>query len=240
MQVFRMGEGPPVILLHEVTGLSPQTFELGQLIAESGFSVYLPLLFGKPGEDRFVKNFVRACTGGWFHCFNRNQSNDPALVETLLELSRRISAEHGQAAVGVIGMCLTGNTGLELAGSCSPVRAIVASQPSLPFGDADALGVSQESIDRVKALQIPVLAFRFSADDSRSPVRRMNRLQSELGGQLTRTDIPPGPGIRKKPHSVLTGDFVDKPGHPTRQALDDVLNLFHQTLDAGTVALDCP
>lgn len=235
-----MGEGPPVLLLHEVPGLSPETFRLGQMIADSGFSVYLPLLFGKPGEHRFARNTLRACTEGWFHCFSRNHSNDSALVEALLELSRRASAEHDNAPVGVIGMCLTGNTGLELAGNCSPVRAIVASQPALPFGQASALGVSEAAIERVRALNIPVLAFRFEGDERRSPKKRMDRLKDELGSLLTRTDIPPGPGIRRNPHSILTGDFVDEPGHPTRERLNDVLKLFHRTLYSGTVQLDCP
>ena len=35
-----------------------------------------------------------------------------------------------------------------------------------------------------------------------------------------------------KGHSILTLDFVDKDGHPTRQALETVLNYFDQSLTA--------
>jgi dienelactone hydrolase len=158
-------------------------------------------------------------------------------------LSRRVSAEHGNAPVGVIGMCLTGNTGLELAGSCSPVRAIVSSQPALPFAGSCALGVSDQVIERVKALDIPVLALRFT-EDERSSVRRMDRFQQELPDQLTRREIDSSPlnlfGIRKVAHGVLTGDFVDEPGHPTRQALDEVILLLRRTLGTGPVTLECP
>jgi hypothetical protein len=36
--------------------------------------------------------------------------------------------------------------------------------------------------------------------------------------------------IRKQAHSVLTRDLVDEPGHPTRDALDQVLDLFRKRL----------
>ena len=37
-------------------------------------------------------------------------------------------------------------------------------------------------------------------------------------------------GIRAAAHSVLTEDLVDEPGHPTRDALDQVLELFRSRL----------
>ena len=37
-------------------------------------------------------------------------------------------------------------------------------------------------------------------------------------------------GPLKHRHSVLTGDLIDEPGEPTRQALDDVLALFRTKL----------
>jgi hypothetical protein len=40
IRVFRVGSiGPPLIVLHEVTGLSPQTSRLSQILAREGFSV---------------------------------------------------------------------------------------------------------------------------------------------------------------------------------------------------------
>jgi hypothetical protein len=37
-------------------------------------------------------------------------------------------------------------------------------------------------------------------------------------------------GIPKSAHSVLTTHLVDEPGHPTRDALDQVLALFRDRL----------
>jgi hypothetical protein len=37
-------------------------------------------------------------------------------------------------------------------------------------------------------------------------------------------------GIRKRAHSVLTRDLMDEPGHPTPDALDQVLDLFRKRL----------
>jgi len=37
-------------------------------------------------------------------------------------------------------------------------------------------------------------------------------------------------GIRAAAHSVLSEDLVDEPGHPTRNALDQVLGLFERQL----------
>ena len=36
--------------------------------------------------------------------------------------------------------------------------------------------------------------------------------------------------IPKRAHSVLTNDFVDDPGHPTRDALDQVITFFSERL----------
>jgi len=37
-------------------------------------------------------------------------------------------------------------------------------------------------------------------------------------------------GIRKAAHSVLTEDLVDEPGHPTKDALDKVLQFLKERL----------
>ena len=48
--VFRRGEGPAVIVIHEIPGLHPLVVRLADRIAEAGMSVYLPSLFGEPGR----------------------------------------------------------------------------------------------------------------------------------------------------------------------------------------------
>ena len=48
LPLFRKGEGPGVILLHELPGLTQETVEFAEWIAERGFHVVMPLLFGNP------------------------------------------------------------------------------------------------------------------------------------------------------------------------------------------------
>src|SRR5579864_6880056 len=49
--VFRRGDGPTVVLMHEVNGLSPGCIGFGNVLAEGGFRVYMPLFFGRPEQD---------------------------------------------------------------------------------------------------------------------------------------------------------------------------------------------
>jgi hypothetical protein len=44
--VYRIGEGPPVLVLHEFPGLSTAVVAFAQEVAERGFSVYAPVLCG--------------------------------------------------------------------------------------------------------------------------------------------------------------------------------------------------
>lgn len=233
LRLFKVGTGPPVIVLHEITGLSPDTFRLARLLADAGFAVYLPLLFGEPGDSKQVANGARACIGGPFHCFHKTESTDARLIKILLALSRRVSAENSGAPVGVIGMCLTGNTGLELVREGAPVRAVVASQPALPFLRPAALGVSEATLQRVKAQRVHVLALRFSSD-TRASRQRLLRLKTELGDLFQAYEIDSGPlnsfGFKHSAHAVLTTELVDEPNHPTRIALDKVIQLFKREL----------
>ena len=47
--VYVRGSGPGVLLLHELPGMVPQCVELARLIAQRGFTVFMPLLFGEAG-----------------------------------------------------------------------------------------------------------------------------------------------------------------------------------------------
>jgi hypothetical protein len=67
-----------------------------------------------------------------------------------------------------------------------------------------------------------------------SPGERFARLRDELGDGFVGVEIDSSAGnphgIRRMAHSVLTDDLVDEPGHPTRDALDRVLDLFRTRL----------
>jgi dienelactone hydrolase len=137
-------------------------------------------------------------------------------------------------------MCLTGGFALAMMVD-ETVLAPVLSQPSLPFAlgaerKAD-VGVSDSDLARARQRcedeDICVLGLRFSGD-SLSPADRFQRLRAELGDHFVAVEIDSGKnnpeGYRKAAHSVLTEDLHDEPGSATRNALDQVLELFRSKL----------
>jgi dienelactone hydrolase len=79
-----------------------------------------------------------------------------------------------------------------------------------------------------------LLALRFSGDRL-VPGERFQRLRDELGDGVVTVEIDSLPGnawgIKRNAHSVLTEELVaDDPDHPTRHALDQVLDLFRTRL----------
>ena len=80
---------------------------------------------------------------------------------------------------------------------------------------------------------ICVLGLRFTGDMA-VPAERFERLRRELGDGFVGVEIDSSKGnpwgISGRAHSVLTEELVDEPGHPTRDALDQVLDLFRSRL----------
>jgi len=67
-----------------------------------------------------------------------------------------------------------------------------------------------------------------------APGERFARLREELGDSFVGVEIDSSKGnahgIGPMAHSVLTEDLVDEPGHPTHEALQQVLELFRTRL----------
>ena len=80
-----------------------------------------------------------------------------------------------------------------------------------------------------------MLAMRFTGDPA-VPAERFEHLREVFGDRLIAIEIDSSKGnahnIPKMAHSVVTEHFVDEPGHPTRDALDQVLDFFKQRLTA--------
>jgi hypothetical protein len=118
--------------------------------------------------------------------------------------------------------------------------APVLSQPSLPLGVTRKhrrdLALSPIDLARVKERVnegVCVLGLRFTGDRLVPPAR-FETLRRELGDGFVAVEIDSSKGnahgIRGAAHSVLTEDLVDEPGHPTRDALNQVLDLFRERL----------
>jgi dienelactone hydrolase len=226
--IYQRGSGAPIVLIQELPGIGVETLRLADEFVEAGFRVVMPHLFGPIGKVSMVGNIVRVfCMRKEFHLFQANRSSP--IVDWLKALCRDIQASHGVNGVGVIGMCLTGNFAISLMADDS-VLAAVASQPAMPIGKQSALHMSDEDIAAVKSgidSKAPMQAYRFEGDPMCTAAKFASIESAFNDGGAARVELHSLPG---KQHSVLTLDFVDEVGHPTRTALDNILSYFQQQL----------
>lgn len=240
--VYRRGSGPGVIVMHEVPGITPEVAGFARRVADRGFTVFMPAMFGVPGAPftlvGSVEQILRACISREFHVLAQRGSSP--ITVWLRALCRRVFDELGGRGVGAIGMCLTGNFALSL--MVDPwVMAPVLSQPSLPFtispSHKAALHVSDADLAiikrRVANEEVAVLGLRFT-HDWMCPPEKFDSLRRELGSGFEGIEIDSGPGnahgITRMAHSVVTNDLVDDVGHPTREALERVMAFFENQL----------
>ena len=240
-RVFRRGSGPAVIVIAEVPGITPEVVAFADRVVDLGCTAVLPHLFGEPGRRETaggsLRVLVQACVSREFTTWATGRTS-PVTV-WLRALARHEHATCGGPGVGVVGMCLTGGFALAMMVD-DTVVAPVLSQPSLPFAVGRRrrrdLGVSPEDLACAReraAAGVGVLGLRFT-DDRAAPPDRFARLREELGDAFVGVEIDSSRGnphgIRSAAHSVLTRELVDEPGHPTRDALDKVLDLFRSRL----------
>ena len=240
-EVLCLGDGPGVVIVHEVPGITPEVAAFARRVVARGFRVYLPHLFGvvgRPATTGYIAGgLLRACVSREFHVLASHGSSP--VTEWLRALCRHAHAECGGPGVGAIGMCLTGNFALAMMVDES-VMAPVLSQPSLPFPIGAerraAIHLSPGDLDTVRARAARgcgVLGLRFTNDRS-VPPERFETLRRELGDGFEGVEIDSSPGnphgIPQDAHSVLTVELVDEEEHPTRQALDRVLALLEERL----------
>lgn len=245
-RVWRGGSGPAIIVIHEVPGLHPGVVDFARRLVAAGFTAYLPSLFGTPGRpfgDGMVGQVARACVSREFSTFAIGRTSP--IVGYLRRLAAHAHAECGGPGVGAVGMCLTGGFALAMAVDGRMI-APVLSQPGLPFPisarhRAD-VGLSGEDLAIVRGRAVRddlcVLGLRFT-EDRASPPERFDALRRELGDSFLAVEIDSSPGnphgIPSRAHSVLTGELVDRPGHPTRAALDQVIDFYRERLGAPPV-----
>jgi dienelactone hydrolase len=239
--VFRAGDGPAVIVIHEVPGLHPEVIAFGRRVVDAGFTVYMPSLFGTPGKpfgwSYTLRSISRACVAREFVTMATDRTSP--IISWLRRLAADAHAECGGPGVGAVGMCFTGGFALGMMVD-ETMLAPVLSQPSLPFPIGNkrkaSVGISDADFDRVKKRATQgacVLGLRFTADPA-VPPERFDTLRRELGDAFIAVEIDSSRGnphgIKKRAHSVLTMDLVDEPGHPTRAALEQVLAFLQERL----------
>ena len=247
--VFRKGEGPAVIVMPEMPGITPQVIGFADRLVELGCTAVVPHLFGEPGKpnDKMpaaalygVSSLVPACVSKEFTVFATGKSSP--IVDWLRALAADEHGRCGGPGVGAVGMCFTGGFALAMAVD-ERMLAPVLSQPSLPFGfgkkSKHNIDISPRDLTRVKQRvedeDLKVLGMRFCGDPL-VPGDRFQFLREQLGDGfvgIELDDSAANPDFRMRPHSVLTNHLIDEPGEPTRDALNQVLDLFRTKLLQG-------
>jgi len=242
-EVFRRGQGPAVIVIHEMPGLHPFVIRFADRVAGAGMTVFLPSLFGDPGRPVSVgyalkQMAINFCVRREFNVWQAGRSSP--IVDWLRALARKVHSECGGRGVGAVGMCFTGGYALAMMTEPSVV-APVLSQPSmpLPIGEARKVGMdcSVEEIacakNRFETENLSAIGLRFLGDPV-VPEGRFAMLKAAFGNrfeaiEIEREDSEPG---SIKAHSVLTINLQDRPGTPTKRAEERVIAFLKERLGA--------
>lgn len=238
--VYVAGEGPAVVVMAEMPGISPDVARFARWVRGAGFTVFLPSLFGRDGAyPRAAEGLAvlkRACVSAEFHAFAAGATM-PA-TRWLRALARLAHARCGGPGVGAIGMCFTGNFALSMMLDAATLAPVVC-QPSLPLDDSAAIQLSPDEAAAVRARlereDLTVLAYRFDRDRF-CTAARFAAYQSALGPRFCARVLPgssanPAPPpffaeVVGGPHSVVTAHLIDAEGEPTRAARDEILAFF--------------
>lgn len=249
--VYRAGEGPAVIVMAEMPGITPAVVGFARRVTDRGLSVWLPWLFGEPGRPgtrdgrprvgTIARSLVPACVSREFAAFAVGRT--APVTAWLRALAHHAHETCGGLGVGAVGMCFTGGFALGMLAEPALI-APVLSQPSLPIPlphnrrkAAADLHLSPRDVatlrQRAEDEQLCVLGLRFTGDPL-VPAARFATLRELLGDNFIGVEIDSSKGnpygIDHRAHSVLTEHLTDVEGHPTRAALEQVLDFLAERL----------
>ena len=224
--VFRRGEGPAVIVVHEVPGITPTVLRFAHDVVDAGFTVFMPSLVGTPGRaptpTYLGSSLLRVCIAREFTSWATGSTS--TVVAWLRALARYAHGQVGGPGVGAVGMCFSGGFALGMMVDDLMVAPVLA-QPSLPFavGARRARDLGLSSDDRVVVAQraadgCQVLGLRFTGD--RLVGQRFEALRELLGDAFLAVELP---STTPSQHSVLTE-------HRDDAAVDQVLGFLRQRL----------
>ncbi len=103
---YRKGDGPGVVIVHELPGITPEVVAFAEEVVGRGFTVVLPHLFGDPGAPastvRIVKAIAQVCVSREFTKLKAGVASP--VTDWLRSLARSLHAELGGPGVGALGM----------------------------------------------------------------------------------------------------------------------------------------
>jgi dienelactone hydrolase len=222
---YRKGAGPGVIVIHELPGITPSVIAFAEEVVESGFTVVMPHLFGRPESPSnggtIASALIQVCTAAEFTKLATGVT--APMSSWLRDLARTLHAELGGRGVGALGMCFTGGFGLAMMVDES-VAAPVVAQPAVPFAvtkkrgaDLNLSPADTEAVVARAAAGCQVLGLRYR--DDRAVGTRFDVLRDLLGENFI------GVEFEGKGHATLTE-------HRQQEAVDRVLAFLHEKLDA--------
>lgn len=239
-KVYLMGQGPAVIVMTEMPGISPHVARFARWVRDAGFTVYMPSLFGRDGAvpqaEEGAAVFKRACVSAEFRAFASNASSP--VTQWLRALARLAHEECGGPGVGAIGMCFTGNFALSMMMEPAMLASVVC-QPSLPLDDPAGTNVAADELaavrQRLEREDLSVMAYRFDGDRF-CKAERFAAFSQALGERFVARVLPDSAAnpntppffaqVVASPHSVVTAHLIDEAGQPTLAARDEILAFF--------------
>ncbi len=216
----------PLIVLHELPGMSESFIDYCRRMSDEGFKVYMPLIFKSPGTSMNSAQSLAFCVTKEFRRLfaAKSMSDSRPFTSWLLHLIQDVADRHADAKIGVVGMCLTG--GFAIAGVADPqVTAVAACQPSFPFlwnikslgfSDADRTQIEAGAANKVLPC---VKAYRYSGDWICKEAH-MKAAKDILGSAMERYT----PDLPGKHHSTLTSDSASP------AVYQDVLKFLNQRI----------
>jgi dienelactone hydrolase len=204
---YRKGNGPVVIVVHEIPGITPAVERFADDVVNAGFTVVMPEFVGNAGQEVSGKyiatSMAKVCISREFTTMALGQTSP--IISWLRALARSLHNEIGGKGVGAIGMCFSGGFALGMMVDDIMV-APVLSQPSLPFSVGKKRGADlnlspdDAAVVAQRAAQgCQVLGLRFDKDNLVG--ERFTTLRELLGDAFIAIELP---SASKRDHSVLT------------------------------------
>lgn len=230
--VYWCGSGPPVVVLHEIPGATPELFRFAYRIAQASFTAFVPILFGEanhPAAGPYtLVQLARVCLWSEFSVLATHRSTP--ITAWVRELGKLVHEKLGGPGIGAVGLCVTGSFALTMMLD-DWMLAPVVSEPSLPFPigreRSAALPLADDEITAIQARGAEILAFRFDGD-TMSPQPRYETLAGtfQLDARSNGKLAPTCPNA----HAVFTKHYDDRPASSTRPALDDLIAFLREKL----------
>lgn len=198
----------PLIVLHELPGMSPSFLRYCREMAAEGYKVHMPLMFKSPGTEMTPLQSGLFCLSREFGALFRprgGEAQSRPFTRWLLALVRQVAEAHPDAKIGAVGMCLTGGFALAAIGGPG-VHAAIACQPSWPFlfkVDSLAMSDSERANACTRAGLLPkpcAKGYRYLGDRV-SRAAHMEAAKDIFGDAFERHPDLPG-----RAHSTLTTD----------------------------------